>query len=277
MNNDNNNDNNDNNDTEIIKVVNIKHPDLADLADYVISRDGQIFDKDLHEKKSYIKNGYYNITINNTMYAVHRLVAMTFIPNPNNYPVVNHIDENKLNNNATNLEWCTQQDNCNSHSKTTSHVRKVIQLNLDNTVVKIHNSVTEAGISVGLTRHAINKVCSGHNNTAGGFKWKYENQEHNYETNVDLTNAKPVIDFPNYYVFSNGKIYNAQRKAFMKDCINEHGSHYITLSSGTQKKKNKYIHNLVATYFIQNPKNLKNVRHINGDKNDNDVSNLEWF
>ncbi len=51
---------------------------------------------------------------------VHRLVALTFIPNPNNLPEVNHKDKNTLNNNVDNLEWCTRKDNLNYSYSTLS-------------------------------------------------------------------------------------------------------------------------------------------------------------
>ena len=44
---------------------------------------------------------------------IHRLVALTFIPNPDKFPVINHIDENQQNNHVNNLEWCTQKHNVN--------------------------------------------------------------------------------------------------------------------------------------------------------------------
>lgn len=59
--------------------------------------------------------GYYRIklTVNNKSRRVmlHRIIAEAFIPNPENKPVVNHIDLNKKNNRIENLEWCTQKDN----------------------------------------------------------------------------------------------------------------------------------------------------------------------
>lgn len=58
-------------------------------------------------------NGYKTVTINGKTNYVHRLIALTFIPNPNNLPCINHKDENKLNNNVENLEWCTHEYNMN--------------------------------------------------------------------------------------------------------------------------------------------------------------------
>ena len=55
--------------------------------------------------------GYLYVNLQDKCHRIHRLVAQTFIPNPNNYPIVNHKDEDKSNNNVKNLEWCTSQYN----------------------------------------------------------------------------------------------------------------------------------------------------------------------
>ena len=59
--------------------------------------------------------GYYYITIKRKNYRVNRLVAQAFIENPLNKPIVDHIDEDKYNNNADNLQWVTQQENILKH------------------------------------------------------------------------------------------------------------------------------------------------------------------
>lgn len=101
---------------------------------YVISRDGDIksVERWIHLKShSYIKkeqdiiqsinpSGYkqvklYNNTGKTKSIVVHRLIAFTFLENPNEYKYINHIDGNKLNNNLSNLQWCTSSQN-NTHA-----------------------------------------------------------------------------------------------------------------------------------------------------------------
>lgn len=79
---------------------------------YFITIDGKIWSEKTHKFLSpFLKNGYLaiNLSIDNKYQSVyiHRLVAEAFIPNPDNLPCVNHKDENKLNNNIDNLEWCS--------------------------------------------------------------------------------------------------------------------------------------------------------------------------
>lgn len=64
-------------------------------------------------------------------YQVHRLVAEAFLPNPNNYPIVNHKDENPLNNCVDNLEWCTQKHNVLYSKKKMCKCKNVIKSNIN--------------------------------------------------------------------------------------------------------------------------------------------------
>lgn len=81
---------------------------------YYITEDGKIYSS-IQNKwlKTRISRGYPVVNLQMKTKYIHRLVAETFIPNPDNLPVVNHKDENKLNSSVDNLEWCTYKYNNN--------------------------------------------------------------------------------------------------------------------------------------------------------------------
>ncbi len=127
------------------------------------------------------KNGYCYVILSKNnkskWHSVHRLVAKAFIDNINNYKCVNHKDENKQNNNANNLEWCTHKYNNNygtrikKVAKATS--KKVIQYDNQNNFIKIWDSIIMASINTNTNRHSIVSCCKRKLKTANGYKWEY--------------------------------------------------------------------------------------------------------
>ncbi len=89
---------------------------MVDYPEYLISNIGNVFSKKSNSILSLRldKKGYVRVTLGypkRKPVLVHRLVAIAFIPNPNNYPQINHKDTNKQNNYFENLEWCTNKMN----------------------------------------------------------------------------------------------------------------------------------------------------------------------
>lgn len=112
---------------------------------------------------------------------IHRLIATTFIDNPDNLPEVNHIDECKTNNNIENLEWVSASQN-QRHSAHTKSCR-INQLTLNGELVKEWDSAHEIERELGFANNHIIAVCKGKYKQGYGFKWEYSDPEQQRKVN----------------------------------------------------------------------------------------------
>lgn len=140
-------------------------------------------------KGNKIQNGYLQVKLikenKSKNLLIHRLVAITFIENPSNYEIVNHKDENKTNNCASNLEWCSVDYNNNYGTKpdriSKNHSiigaekakKKVAQFNKKNELVNTFESITEASKKTNIKICNISECCKQKRKTAGGYIWKF--------------------------------------------------------------------------------------------------------
>jgi len=137
--------------------------------------------------KNYLKVDLKMNNVRKTI-TVHRLVAINFIPNPENKLTVNHIDGNKLNNNVQNLEWATYGEN-NKHAvdnnlrkspwtgklgKFNPNSKIVQQFDLTGKLLYEYFGTHEAERMTGISFKYISRCCLGDRKTSGGFLWSYK-------------------------------------------------------------------------------------------------------
>lgn len=137
---------------------------------YLVDDKGNIFSKRFKKKLTPKNNwdGYHRIQIwkNNkcNMVSWHRVVAETWVPNPDNKPYVNHIDGNKTNNNPSNLEWCTQKENIQhawekglSNYKSLSYLGKVDYFGNDGKLITTYDCIRDAATDLKMSYFTVNK------------------------------------------------------------------------------------------------------------------------
>ena len=249
---------------------------------YEISNCGEVRNKTTKKiLKSQLLNGYLGITLktNNkkTLSKIHRLVATQFLICPDETYVVNHKDGNKTNNHVENLEWISQSENVKHAFRlglNKGKKNKVYQYTLDNVFIREYNSPIDVENEMGIPRTRILDVCEGKARKTGGYIWKYSDE---YTATQPVPEGKTMTEYPNYIITNDGKVYNSQRKRFLS--LKKHVNGYIgiALTSYDNKRKNFYAHRLVALLFIDNPNNYPEVNHIDFDKTNNKIENLEWI
>lgn len=228
-------------------------------------------------KKAYEYGDIYISPNQSKSMAVHRLVAIAFIPNPGNLPIVNHINRKRDDNKIGNLEWVTPQRNSKHSYENSDRIipRQAIIQYTDATktvVITQYESITDAAIKIGITTGTIYAILNGRKGSKQYF-FEYVNKKVKIDTRFLLTNGfEPVKNHPNYLIHRDSSIFTIKRKIFLKQY---HGSH----DGYMQVRLNKVyyqVHRLVAIQFIPNPFTKKSVNHIDGTKINNHVTNLEW-
>jgi len=148
---------------------------------FILYDDGKLFDVEKGEfKNTHITSrGYPEYTFSNngevSWIRVHRLVAETFIPNPDNKPCIDHINTVKTDNRVQNLRWCTQQENMLNpltYQRVNNAKKKaIVGMDVNGNEVCRFDSIDDA-VAVGYSRH-IGDVANGKRNKSNKLYWKW--------------------------------------------------------------------------------------------------------
>lgn len=173
---------------------------IKEYEDYQVSNLGRVkslkFGKEIIMSQITDRKGYLCVKLckngKHKKFSVHRLVAEAFIPNPNNYPQVNHKDENKQNNCVENLEYCTNEYNHNYgtaieraaekikgrtdivEKRVAKLLKPIQQIDLETGIVlKEWPSIIEVKRKLGYHQSSIISCLKGRTKKSYGYKWKY--------------------------------------------------------------------------------------------------------
>lgn len=150
---------------------------------YEVSADGAVFSKITNRFRSAVineKNGYATLVLcdpsnkeKKTKY-LHRIVAEAWLSKPDGCDFINHKNENKLDNHAQNLEWCTKAYNNSYNGKNQKSSKKIIQID-PNTGEDIceWKSARDASRNLGISYKNISAVCRGLRKSAGKYSWRF--------------------------------------------------------------------------------------------------------
>ena len=156
-----------------VKVVGFENYEVSNLGRVRNIKSGIVLKPQLR-RDGYLMQGLWKNNKKKHL-LLHRIVAIAFIDNPDEKPCVNHIDENKTNNDLSNLEWCTIRENINHGTRTKRSAekrsKKVVQLDLDDNVLNEFKSMVQAERETGVPRSNISSCCNGKLKSSGGFKW----------------------------------------------------------------------------------------------------------
>ena len=267
--------------------------ELEGFSKYKFSNTGKVWSKSSN-KEIFLKakcTGYVVITLvnddgNKCTMMVHRLIALTFIPNPENKPTVNHKNHNRGDNRVENLEWATMAEQNNDKKKPLRYIgtRAVWRCSLDGKKLEYYKTVRDAEDWVFENKGSqnasghISAVCLNKRNTACGFKWIHDTSEEKiFENEIWKNIPKELVNgYTGYKISSYGRIKNIKKNQFLRGHLSSTGYRCVGIGSISKKGKSHLLHRLVAQVFLPNYYGKLFVNHKDHDKTNCKLYNLEW-
>lgn len=231
-----------------------------------------------------LRDGYYSVSIMNTKNSVshkeniHILVAEHFIKKRATNEVINHINNNKLDNRIDNLEIITSKENTKKAIENHKYfsAKPINVFDLNGKFIEQVKNAKEASEKYDLHAQSISKICRNIIDPKTHI-FKYPSEFTKKSINFKLGNKYKIIccdEIQGYVASIDGKIINAKTKQILKPTITNNGYYRISL-----KKRPFLVHRLIALTFIKNddPVNKILVNHKDKSKQNNNVYNLEWI
>lgn len=253
---------------------------IKNYPDYKISNCGDIFSVKSSQilKPTLNEGGYYKIALTNDTnkrksMSVHRLLYNTFEGIIDEDKVIDHIDRNKINNKLSNLREASLSENAINCEKKKKVPRKIHQYSLDNEFIKEWNSLEEIKTELGYASKRILNCCLGKLESVHKFIWKNPNIITDLNEFV-VVNTRNNNKFSNYKINKKGIVINKHNMILTQSI---HNGYY---NAGLQNDEGKLItlltHRLVGQTFLKNPNNFEIINHIDENKLNNNIKNLEW-
>ena len=255
---------------------------VSNLGDVKVIKTGRIL-KQITTSPGYKTVSLSNKSVSGRARFCHRLVAQTFLPNPENKPEVDHIDRIRHNNKLSNLRWVTKKENGQNMRNAPADVkyRRSVwkcdkktgeRLELFESTTLAAKTLPCNNIMTG--RVSICQVARGASNSAYEFKWEYDDHEvvegEIWRELEPMVIGRPGGGKTGYFISDKGRLKDP-RGFVKKPSVSNQG--YLQLSVHNRVF---LAHRLIALTFLEKPPGKDIVNHIDGDRSNCNLSNLEF-
>lgn len=249
------------------------------FSEYEVSSSGDIRNIKTGRLLKPQENGTYHVVsmrqgVNQpTTKRVHRIVAETFIENPEQKTTVNHLNHNPHDNKVQNLEWASMKEQNQHKTVNMKNVngKKVNQYDMEMNLIHTFDSANDAMRITNIPASSIIYTCNNNNPSCHGYIWRYvENatQDNEVWKTIQINNNS-------FTVSNKGRVKT--RKGVVSHGSLENSGYYRVKSVENGVQERVSVHVLVAKAFLPNDNVSYNiVNHIDSDKTNNHLENLEW-